>query len=192
MAYLVPHRKFVEAMASLRRAEDLDPLSVRLNASLALVVYMMDDYEGAKQAQQTLELDPHFGTARLFLALAQLKQSRYREAIAALEGIRTAKDIGPLLIAALGQCYAAAGDLVKAREVLRWLLARSHTRYIAPIDIARVHIGLGDYEQAFKLLHQALRQHCGRLIWLGVHPMFAPLRSDKRFVQLLSSMHLKA
>lgn len=93
-------------------------------------------------------------------------------------------------LAKLGHGYAMAGRYDEAHTVLKQLNALSSRRYVSPYDIAMVHVGLQENDEAFSWLQRAFEQ---RSLWLGyrnVEPQLDRLRSDPRFSDLLSRLGL--
>src|SRR5262249_40227960 len=75
-----------EAIAEERRALELDPLSVIINAGLAqLYNFPRRPDEAIVQAHKALELDPNFWLAHLGLVEAYLQKGMYAEALAACQ-----------------------------------------------------------------------------------------------------------
>lgn len=64
------------------------------------------------------------------------------------------------------------------------------------MNLAILHIALGEREQALALLERAYSAHDQQLIWLGVEAegegSFAPLRDDPHFQELLRRIGLAA
>jgi len=54
-----------------------------------------------------------------------------------------------------------------------------------PFDLAVVYTGLGERDEAFRLLEKAYRERSYRLIYIIVEPAFDPLHSDPRFAKLI-------
>ena len=72
-----------EAIAEMRKAENLDPLSLIINADLAellLIAHFPD--ESTEQSRKTIEMDPEFAFAHSQLAQAYLEKHMFAEAIA--------------------------------------------------------------------------------------------------------------
>ncbi len=53
---------------------------------------------------------------------------------------------------------------------------------------AAIHVGLGETDEAFRLLGLAYQEKVDRLVYLNVDPMADPLRSDPRFAQLMAKV----
>jgi hypothetical protein len=52
------------------------------------------------------------------------------------------------------------------------------------------HLSLGETDQAFAALEQAVAQRADWMYSLGHQPFLAELRTDPRFQTILASMHL--
>lgn len=73
----------------------------------------------------------------------------------------------------------------RAQECLDALLALSRQRYVAPVNIAAVYVGIGDRDRAFAWLDKAFDDHSQWLSEIRVDPAFDPVRADPRFTNLL-------
>lgn len=93
-------------------------------------------------------------------------------------------------LARMGHGYAVEGRKAEARAVLKQLNELATHRYVSPYDVAIAHLGLGDKDQAFVWLEKAFQQRSVGMGYLGVEPMFDPLRSDGRFQNLLRRVGL--
>jgi TolB-like protein len=180
-----------EGIFEKKKALALDPLSVVIRTDLARMLYFARDPERSlEECRAAIEMDPNFAGARLGLGQVYLQQGRFEEAIAELEiGVRLASG-SPFALARLAHGYAVGGQLEKARAGLEQLLRRSHEKYVSPYDVALVHIGLRQIDEAFREMDRALEQ---RSLWMGylkVEPQMDPLRSDPRFQRLLREVGL--
>jgi len=103
----------------------------------------------------------------------------------------------PLMLALLGHAYAASGKTAEARQVLSDLhdlgesQAAEPRRYVSPYTVAAIYTGLGEKDRAFKWLERAYEERDVWLMNLKVDPVFAKLRSDKRFQDLLTRAGLR-
>ena len=74
---------------------------------------------------------------------------------------------------------------VAAREVRRELKEESLQRYVSPRSLALVALGLGEIDEAFRQLEMAAEQHSSLMVNFRVDPIFASLRNDRRFHQIV-------
>ena len=184
--YLASMGLFDQGLAELKRARDLDPLSLIINTNLGLTFYWARRYDLAiEQLKRALELEPNFFRAHLHLGMAYERKSMYREAIAELEKARRINE-NSWTIAGLGQAYAAFGERAEADKLLELLLELSRRQYVSCATIAVLYAGFEDRaDQTMEWLEKAFEERSGLLIWLNVWPIFDNLRSDARFVRLL-------
>ena len=88
-----------------------------------------------------------------------------------------------------GYMYGMAGQRNEALKILNQLKKRAEKEYVPASALANIYLGLGKTEQALQLLEQAYADHDVLLVWLKVHWMYDPLRSDSRFQSLLRRMN---
>ena len=71
--------QYDEAIAEMKKAESLDPLSLIINADLAELLVLAHSYDEAiGQSRKTIEMDPNFAMAHNQLAQAYLQKHMYR------------------------------------------------------------------------------------------------------------------
>src|SRR6185369_17842127 len=93
--------------------------------------------------------------------------------------------------AALGYGYGATGNKNKAQSILREFEELFRQHQTSPYHIAMIHAGLGDKDQAFAWLEEAYRERSRPLVTgMKVNPVWAGIRSDSRFGDLLKRMRL--
>jgi TolB-like protein/Tfp pilus assembly protein PilF len=183
--------RHAEALLEKKKALAMDPLSGVIRTDLARMYYFSGDYDRSLEQYRTaLDLDPNFGSAHLWFAQVYEQKGLYEEAISWLKsGMHLSSDSTSAL-AKLGHGYAMAGRCDEAHAVLNQLNAISSQKYVSPYDIALVHVGLQENDEAFTWLQRALEQ---RSLWLGylnVEPQLDLLRSDQRFQELLRRVNL--
>lgn len=189
--YLKAMGRLEEALSEVRRALELDPLSLGINTGLGHVLYLSRQYDQAiSQYGKALALDPNFVQAHLWFGRPYLEKGMYDEAIEEVRtAVRLSKD-STMSLAVLGHAYASAGRSREARNVLARLLKRGRTQYVPSYWIALIHVGLGDRDRAFDWLERANRERSAWLAWIKVEPRFDRLRSDPRFSRLLRRVKL--
>jgi tetratricopeptide (TPR) repeat protein len=171
-----------EAIALYRRAQELDPLAHRVDVASGLL--RAGRYEEAvAAARQAVEVDREHTRAHSTLGWALLRVGRKAEGLAELER-------ATMRVAQLGQAYAQAGEIDRARDVLQRLIEQSRTSYVAPYHMAYIYTGLGQHEQAVDCLEQAVEQRAGAVYGMKGSFLFTPLHPHPRFQALLQRMHL--
>jgi TolB-like protein/tetratricopeptide (TPR) repeat protein len=182
---LAPLARLEEAAIHARRACELDPLSPPARSGLAGSWLMSRQPDEAVLAgMATLELDPSYPIALRFLGEAYLLKNMPAEAAAAFSRIEA-----PVIAAGfLGYCHARSGREASARQILRDL-ERTGGPSLA-LQIAAVHLGLGDRDAALEWLRRACAERSMGVHWLKVEPIWDPLRPDPRFHVLLRQLRL--
>jgi eukaryotic-like serine/threonine-protein kinase len=189
--YLEWMGRITEATAELQHAQQLDPLSLIISVNVSSVYSVARDHERAvEQLRKSLELDPNFWVTYWNMGEALIALGQYREAIADLQKAVELSGGNTGALAVLGYAYAVAGERSKADQVLQELTNLAKHRYISPMDMAYVEIGLGNKDQAFAWMEKAYEERSRSLVALKVDPLLDPLRSDPRFQNLLRRMHL--
>ena len=192
MTLLVAQNRSEEAIAVMKRAQEVEPLSLIMLAAAARPYYNARRYDEAiAQSQKALEIDPNFGRAHYWLGLSYEQLSRPADAIRELEQL-SARAPMSLYLASLGHAYAVGGQRGNAERVLRDLQARSDTSYVSPFDFATLYAGLGDRPRALEWLEKAYARRVPYLVFLAVDPQFDAFRADPRFRDLVRRIGLTA
>ena len=188
---LTPLGRHEEAISELRQAQAVDPLSLGVQASLALAFYYARRFdEAVRQSRLTLEMEENFGLTHLFLAWTHLQKSQPEAAILECERACQIGKNDPVALAALGQAHALAGHKAEANRLLDELVALAQTRYVPASEVAILWLGLGQTESALQWLRRALEEKALRLIYLKVEPRFDELRGQPGFAEILRRVGL--
>jgi len=172
-----------EAVAEMRKARSLDPLSLIINADLAellVIAHAMD--ESIQQSLKTIEMDANFPLAHNQLGVAYLVTHRDDDAIAEFRRAIQLSSGSPVSTANLAWALAQSGRRPDAIRVLRTLMERSRAGYSNASEIAVVYASLGDPDQAMRWLDQAYRERFNPSVLL--RPGFDAVRADRRFQDL--------
>ena len=172
-----------DAIAELKKAQTLDPLSLIINADLAellLIAHFTD--ESIQQSRKTIEMDVNFPLAHNQLAVAYLQTHRLDEAISELRKAVQLSAGSPTCTANLARAFAASGRRNEAVELLGDLKKRSRASSSNASEIAVVYAALGDNEQAMTWLETGYQERFNPSVLL--RPGFDPLRADPRFQDL--------
>jgi hypothetical protein len=136
-------------------------------------------------------MGPTYIPAVRLLALVRTEAGDCR--IAAEELERAIAQVGPHphLVSTLAHVYGSGGRHGDAIAQLMALRDLERDRYISPYQLALVHVGIGNPDDAFEALHRAVSERDPLASHAVLEPRFASLRSDPRFASLLDSMNLK-
>lgn len=189
--YLSAMGRFDEALYEMRRAQELDPLSLEKIAGIGDILSYRRQYDQAlEQYQKALEMDPNSGYTHWSIGNVYVQKGRYEEAIAEYQKSIPLSGDSPDEPASLGYAYGLSGKRREAHQVIDELKERSKRSYISPTLIAIIYTGLGEKDQAFAWLDKAYDGRDFILVLLKVEPMFDSLRSDPRFAALMRRVGL--
>ncbi len=190
--YLISQGRVDESLAVVNRAYELDPLSPMVAQNVGFRLWFAGRYEDAmEQYQKTLKFDPNSPTTIWLIGLVYLQEELYEEGIAAFQSAIDQSGDNPEYMAWLGYANALAGNRGEAKEILAELEALSTQQNVSSYDLARIHIGLGEMDQAFARFQRAYDKRAPWMAYLKVDPTLDPARSDSRFEDLLRRMNLE-
>jgi tetratricopeptide (TPR) repeat protein len=180
---------FDPAFLEAKRALELDPLSLIINADVAWTYFCARRFDDAeRQARKTLEIGPQFFRAHYYLGQVMQLKGRLADAISEYQ---KAFDLNsdPYSLGLLGQAYARTGQKDEAQKVLTRLNEMAKSRYVAPYAIAFVYLGLGEKERAINELERAYQSgDTNYLFLIKVDPLLDDLRGQPRFEALVQKV----
>jgi TolB-like protein/Tfp pilus assembly protein PilF len=183
--------RHAEAIRESERACELDPLCLVVGTTAAWVRYAAGDYAAAiDHCRNTIDMDPEFLPARRVLGAAYLQAGRHEEAMTELESAATLSDGDPVLLSWLAHAKAITGKRNDAVRLLAQARSLEAERYVPQYHLAMAYIGLDSIDAAFAALDQAWLDRDPALAALNVEPRFEPLRSDRRYAELLGRLNL--
>jgi tetratricopeptide (TPR) repeat protein len=186
------HGPLDEAVAEIIRAQELNPLALDVNSCAAVVFNCANQFDKSVDAcERMFRIDKNFLPAYRNLAEAYFEKSRYQDAIDVLRTAAVLSQGAAMIKSYLGFAYARAGKEEEARELLQELKSESAQKYVAPIAFALIYCGLSEKAEAIQWLRKACEERAGSaVLGVKVRPMWATLRNEPAFAQLLATMGL--
>jgi len=190
--YLSAVGRHEEAIAEMRRAMELEPLSVQQGSNYAAVLmYARRFDEALEQARKTYDLDPNQIGAQNWLCHTLNARGLYAEAVTVGERFMVIQNRAPNSInACLGIALARMGQRNRSLEVLASVKEAAKTEYVSSYWLAIHYAALGDKEAAFGELEKAFQNRDWFLPRLKVDPFMDPLRDDPRFNEMVKRLNL--
>jgi serine/threonine-protein kinase len=184
--------RHAEALAEIKRARELDPLNLIINATEGLIlIHAGRTDEGLAVLQKTSELDPTYWLAHLFASSAYIEKGMFAEAVTEARRARELSGVSSQPIAYAGYALAKSDKEGEARAELDELLKLSTQRYVPPYHIAFLYNGLNERDKTLAWLERGYEQRDPKMVFLKVDPRWNNLRDDLRFKDLLRRMGFK-
>lgn len=176
--------RYEEAYLNLRKARELDPLSLGIRVNFSGVLMDLGrDRDALTEAEAIVSVAPGWGPGLLLLGETLARTNRMGEAEAAYLKAEAAG--APAARAALASFYFMRGRRDLAVQKLKDLEAQARSTYVSPYLLAMASAGL-DREAAFRALEAAFEERSPALRLLRRDRRFDPIRDDPRFDRLVS------
>jgi TolB-like protein/Tfp pilus assembly protein PilF len=190
-SYLAASGRLDLALIEASRAQELDPVSLGANSALARIYYLSRRYDQAVAAfHHTIELDPNYAGAHLRLGMVYAAQKDYSDAVRELTEAKRLFPRDNEADGLLAYVCALEGNKAASYRILEDLKRRSNREYVSKYAVSLVYLGLGEQTEAIDWLTKAAEEDSPGLNFLGVDPVFDSVRSDSRFVTLLTKLGL--
>ncbi|WP_181898426.1 winged helix-turn-helix domain-containing tetratricopeptide repeat protein [Alteromonas aestuariivivens] len=185
--YLVAAGRFDEAEREMRRATELDPLSLIANAALGWVLYNGGQYvQALEQLALTEELNPGFELIYLWRGWSLEALGDLPSAAASLQECVRRSGGSAISQASLARVLALQGKLGQAQEILTAL--DSSSDYQPAYEIAKAYLALGQPHAAWRWFQKAVEQRSHSMVFLAVDPQLQDYRSTQAYQQLLAEV----
>jgi serine/threonine protein kinase/Tfp pilus assembly protein PilF len=179
-----------DAVGEMKRAQELDPLSMGAIMDRAWTLYIAQAYdEATEQCKRDLDTSPSYGFAHSVLGMIALEHGQRELALSETrKGVEV--DPSPFNLEMLGTAEAVLGMRAEALGVVETLKKRSAKEYICIYELGAIYACLGERDLAFQSLNRACDDHDVCMMWLQVDPRLKSLHSDPRFRDLLRRISL--
>jgi TolB-like protein/tetratricopeptide (TPR) repeat protein len=184
---LISRGRYAAAIAHIRAARTLDPLSFAIGNDLVLALQCAGrNEESIAAARQTLRSDPNFAFGHVALGSSLALAGNTTAAMAEFEQAIRMLGRGGWILGPMGYALARAGRKAEAENIGREIQAADGSS----VQLAHVYAALGDTQKALDALERAYAERIVELNFLAVDPMLATLRAEPRFLALKSRMGL--
>jgi TolB-like protein/DNA-binding winged helix-turn-helix (wHTH) protein len=192
---LGPEGRHDEAIAELRRAQELDPICLIINADTGFAYYLAGRYDLALQAyQRVLATNPNFVPIHFYLSKYYKQTGQYdlwlKESIEnnRLSGFSDRSQYMQELYRQ-GGFRALMQEMAKPGESSR--LANYKDLHLNACSAAEADAVLGRNLRALDYLEKCYREASVALIYVKVDPVWTNLRPEPRFQSLLRRIGLQ-
>ena len=190
-SFLIARGNVEQSIASANRARELDPFSLSISAQRGFLLENARHYgEAIEQLRAVIAMDPNHYQAHWILGHTYAANGQFEQAIEASQKAVELSERAPGALGMLGLAYAVAGRKDEANKILNELLDLNQRRYVTPVALVNIYIGLGNKDQAFVWMEKAFQERSNYLVYLKVFPILDPLRSDPRFADLVRRVGL--
>ncbi len=170
-----------EALAALRRARELEPMTLLFSGNYALVLYSARRYDEAIEFLKPLvAANPHFDQARSILARALMATGDVR---GAEQQVRLIEELG-LNQGDLGWLHAKLGRRDEALREIERLAARGREGYGVAYEQVIIYVALGELDLGCEALARAVDDHSLLLSWMRLDPRVDALRGRECFADV--------
>ena len=184
--YLVSTGKREPAIAEMRKAQELDPVSENTSMTHIYVFYLAHEYDDAiAQAKQALDFLPDSRAVYYWLGQCYERKGMPDKAIAAYLKAFSHLPREVALRRAAYQEHGLPGYWQEDKQFRQ----RSH-REDDPVLEAMYCAHMGEKDKALEQLKLAYQQHSDGLQFLKVEPVYDGLRDDPRFKELIRMLQL--
>jgi len=160
-----------EAISEAKIAQELDPLSCKINAYVGAAYFYGSQFSRAiRELQAVISMNPNYYTAYSLLGHIYVGKFRFKKGIAAYKKAVELSENAPLDVATLAVAYYSLGKKVLAQQLFDDLEKRAHTEYIPSSLFYLINRFQGDDDQAFEWFEKACKEHDGFLTYLRVTP----------------------
>jgi tetratricopeptide (TPR) repeat protein len=183
--------RFDDSIREIKRAQELDPLSLIINAMMGMLYLDMRQPDRAmEQLKKTVALDPNFSRAHLFLTFAYEAKGMYEEAIAEdqknmlLDGVP--QDVADKYKAALSEAYKTGGAKGYWQKKAEAALDFYHQGVGIPTyAVASTLARAGDRERAYEWLEKSYKERDATLLTIRSDPAFDGMRDEARYLDMI-------
>jgi TolB-like protein len=184
-AQIAAFGKIPQAIAAMKKAIDLDPLSGYAWANVGLLQTMTHDYAAARASiERALAINPSADAFHFALGQLDLLQGRLAEAQTEFQkqSAESNRRMGVAMV------EHASGHAKQSQAALKELIAKNAGDMA--YQVADVYAWRGEKDKAFEWLERAYQQRDSGLNGIAWDPLLSSLKDDSRYGALLTKLEL--
>ena len=178
-----------EAARVFKQALDADPTWTWLLNGLGSALIKAERYDEAlKPIEESMRIRRGAGVC-MYRGMLAAEQGKHHEAIDWFrQGLELSPN-SPTISGRMGYSLAKLGRGEESRALIR-TMAESTERQVPELEIAAIHAGLGDNDEAMNWLDKAYNRRSFTISYSKVDYRFRDVRNNPRFQDLLRKLHL--
>ena len=189
--FLRPTGRIDEAIAELKQALSLDPLSILYRVHLGFMYYLKREFDlSIAQFGKVVEMNPQYYLAHAMMGNSHSVRGDYHQAYECFARARVADSDSKFLDSLEAMTLAKEGRKAEAEARLFEIRRRAADDYISPVSISYVNTALGHRDAAYANLDIAISARDPNILGMKCNPLFDPIRGEPRFQALLEQMGL--
>jgi TolB-like protein/DNA-binding winged helix-turn-helix (wHTH) protein/Tfp pilus assembly protein PilF len=189
--YLSAMGRHDEALAQMREAHAVDPVSHPSNGLLGAVYYWAHRFdEASDQFQKTLALYPDSAVDHRYLGRCYEQKGMYQEALEEYLKEKTSYGATKEELTTYRQAFEKSGMKGFLQEEVKSGIAWSKGHYLDSYGIAELYSRLGERNQAFQWLEKGYQERSHNMAFVKTEPMLDGLHTDPRYQVFLRRMGL--
>lgn len=180
------------ALASARRARDLDPVSISIQCAVGDVFLARRQYDSALVAYRTAEaLDPDFDRALSAQSRVASLRGDHATAITLAERAVGKPPLNTRYLGSLAMIYGRAGRRADALRIADSLRTIARREYVPPFAFVAAHIGTGNADSTVRWIGESIATRDAFAIDLWAYPELDWLARDARYRAMLAKLGQK-
>jgi TolB-like protein/Tfp pilus assembly protein PilF len=188
--YLAAVGKPQEAIASMKRAREIEPLSTSVNLYLGIAQSHAGQHDLAlRQLRQSVELEPGYYRPYFFLGRSLAWLGRYDEAVEAFEKALSLTPDNIEALAFMGAALAGKGERQRALNIVKKVKVAGEKTEPA-ILIATIYAKLGHAAEMYEWLERAVAVKSTPIYIATLCDEFRPYLGEPRYHGFLASIGL--
>lgn len=187
--YYVISGKFDKAFNTLEKLRQLKEFQTWYFMNKVYIQFHSRNLDGVlKTSEESLKLFPENWPSATLRMWSLSLLGRHKEAVVAAQDILSNEHyLTPINRGEIGCVLARAGFKKEALEQLD-ILKNSNLKYIDPVSIGLLYMGMGDNNLAMQYFEQGYKTHSPWMVYLKRAPPFDAIRGDPRFEKLIQEM----